>query len=106
MAGVAAVLAGCASTPGTQAEGPSTLAEDRGQAIADYRCGGCHATGVLGASPRAAAPPFRVLRVRFNGLTWERTMAEIAQGGHGEMPALALDSRDVKDLRAYIEGLR
>lgn len=52
------------------------------------------------------APSFSQLSRQFNAVTWERTMAEIAEGGHDEMPPLRLDSTDVSDLKAYIDRLR
>jgi len=46
------------------------------------------------------------MRLRFNTITWERVMVEIERGEHGDMPRLAVDPADVRDLRAYIETLR
>ena len=102
----ALLMASCASAPekvgATRA--PSQQAV-QGMAFAQARCSGRHAIGEIGESPRANAPPFRVLRVRLNTITWERTLADIAKGGHNEMPPLALDSADVSDVQAYIETL-
>lgn len=107
-AGLLVLLAGCASvldTRPTASRFPMT-AEGRGRQIAEYRCAGCHSIDLVTASPRAAAPPFRQLRIRFNALTWERTVAQIGKGGHDEMPPVKLDIDEVRNLEAYIETLR
>jgi mono/diheme cytochrome c family protein len=106
---IAAVLlaAGCASTPrpGPAVSGPSAFALS-GAEIARTKCAACHAIDGPGPSPRPSAPPFPTLRIRFNQLTWERTMAEIAAGGHDEMPPVSLSDSEIRDLKAFIDGLR
>jgi cytochrome c len=100
------LLAGCTTGTGTGAPMPSSMLVERGLDIAQLRCAACHAIDGSPDSPRANAPPFRQLRVRFNTLTWERAMTEISEGGHDEMPAVRLDSADIRDLKAYIETIR
>lgn len=103
---VAGCAAGSTSAPDL-ARGPvAAPGAGRGQAVAEMRCAGCHAIGVAADSPRADAPTFQTIRLRFNPLSWERVMADIGAGGHGDMPAVALDPADVRDVRAYIETLR
>lgn len=106
IAGLAFTVSACASA----ASAPVTAAAgDRiseGRALAEARCASCHAIDSTLRSPRDKAPSFRELRVRFNGITWRRTMDEIAKGGHDEMPALALETRDVEAVEAYIKSLR
>lgn len=98
---------GCATTDQPAAERPrASLFAIRGQEVADLRCAGCHSIDTITVSPRFNAPPFRDLRIRFNAISWERKMAEIAEGGHDEMPAVRLDDIEIRDLRAYIESLR
>jgi len=76
-----------------------------GLEIADHACAGCHAIGLAGDSPAMAAPAFRDLRVRYNQLSFQRRMEEIAEGGHNAMPPLQLDPGEVRNLAAYIESL-
>lgn len=103
---LAALLGGCAIDGGSQANSSVSTAAMRGMEVAQLRCSACHSIGDLEVSPRANAPTFRQLRLRFNDITWERVMAEIAAGGHDEMPPVALDTTDVRDVRNYIEALR
>jgi mono/diheme cytochrome c family protein len=103
---LAFAVGGCASMGDEPVQtGPSEFAK-RGAEIALMRCAGCHAISLTATSPRSNAPPFRELRIRFNEITWERTMRAIAEGGHDEMPPVFVDDIDARDLRAYIESLR
>jgi mono/diheme cytochrome c family protein len=97
----ALALAGCASASNGVAAGSGA---ERGRAIAARACGGCHGLGDVGDSPRVGAPPFRELRLRYNALSFERRMVEIAEGGHYDMPPLRLEPGDVADVQAYIES--
>lgn len=98
-------LAGCASDGVEPAPKPPSAFAVRGAEIALMRCSGCHAISLTARSPRPNAPPSRQLRIRFNEITWERTMRAIAEGGHEEMPPVFVDDVDARDLRAYIESL-
>lgn len=104
--GAAALLAGCA-TQGPAPDGAAVpvAAAERGAAFAARECSRCHALGQVGDSPRAGAPPFRDIRIRYNEITFQRRMAEIAEGGHFEMPPLTIDAADARDVSAYIESL-
>lgn len=100
-------VAGCAASgvPNPeQSTEPMTVTE--GRRVATLRCAACHAVTATGDSPRFDAPPFSRLRIRYNAISWERVMADIAAGRHGEMPPITLDSSDVRYVRAYIETLR
>jgi len=104
-AGVLALsLAGCAAAAAGHGPGlaPASPA-DRGRSIAERECARCHSIGPYGASPRAAAPPFRDLRRRYNPLTFQRRMAEA--GGHDEMPDPKLADFEVDAIAAYVNGL-
>jgi mono/diheme cytochrome c family protein len=109
MAGVGlcgVLLAACAGQP---ADTPGLGRNDdvsRGEAIAQLRCAPCHAVGASDRSPRSAAPPFRRLRMRFNEIAWERALRQIAEGGHDEMPPVAIDPSEASDLHAYVGSLR
>lgn len=104
---LAGLAAGCATTvePAGTARKPS-LFEAHGREVAQLRCAGCHSVDTYTTSPRSVAPAFRDFSIRFNSLTWERKMAEIAEGGHDEMPPLRLDDVEIRDVRAFIESLR
>lgn len=105
--GMSALLGGCAMNEAYPSGEPTVSAGAlRGMEVAVLRCSGCHSIGGQEVSPRSNAPPFQQLRLRFNQITWERAMAEIAIGGHDEMPPVALDSADIRDLRTFIEASR
>lgn len=99
-------LAGCATStePAADAAAPN-LAAERGHDLARRQCSTCHAIGQADESLWPSAPPFRSLRLRYNALSLERRLPEIAEGRHYEMPPLSLDPADVRDLSAYIESL-
>lgn len=104
-AGLAVLLGACATTGEGGNAAPAAGAAERGGAIAARECSRCHAVGPVGDSPRAGAPPLRDVRIRYNALSFERRMAEIAEGGHFEMPPLRLDRAEVDAVAAYIESL-
>jgi mono/diheme cytochrome c family protein len=104
--GLAAALAACAteSRNGVPAPGP-TVAVERGAALATRDCGGCHALGLVGDSPRSMARPFRDMDLRYNAISFERRMAEMAGRGHHEMPPVRLTTSEIRDIAAFIESL-
>jgi mono/diheme cytochrome c family protein len=81
---------------------------DAGRSFALAHCGRCHATGLEGASPLAAAPPFRTFQRRFV-LEWlERALAEGVGIGHRDalfMPETVLTRKEIDDLIAYLRTL-
>ncbi|HTI66313.1 MAG TPA: cytochrome c [Caulobacteraceae bacterium] len=106
LAGLAVLAAGCAAEGGPVRVGRYEDLAARGAVIARTRCSGCHAIDLASDSPRASAPPFRVLRIRFNEITWERTTRAISEGGHDEMPPVPIDELDARDLRTFINSLK
>jgi mono/diheme cytochrome c family protein len=44
--------------------------------------------------------------MRFNEIAWERALRQIAEGGHDEMPPVAVEPAEVSDLHAYVSSLR
>jgi mono/diheme cytochrome c family protein len=106
--GLVLMLTGCAADMATSPSlAPATsLAAARGRSVAEIRCAGCHAIGANGDSRGSGAPPFAQIRIRYNAISWERVMEEIARGRHGEMPPITLGENDIADLRTYIETLR
>lgn len=105
IAGLGALLAGCASTgsSGGPALGPDPAAE-RGLHFAQRACAGCHALGG-GESPRGGAPAFAALNLRFTPISLERRLAAISAHGHVEMPPVFISRDEAKDIAAYIGSL-
>lgn len=98
-------LGACATTEPTAATSPDDPAAERGRWVAARVCGGCHAVGLYGASPNLASPPLRDLCSRYNVLSLEDRLADIARGGHYEMPPVELSRDEIADLAAYMETL-
>jgi mono/diheme cytochrome c family protein len=104
---LAGALTACAGGGAPFARGDAGASPaDRGRALAMGRCAGCHAVAPGMASGRPNAPPFAQLGLRFTGIGWERAMAEIARGGHEDMPPTRLDPSEIADLSAYVQSLR
>jgi cytochrome c len=85
------------------------MAEDdleRGRAILEENCSRCHAVDVEGASPLAAAPPFRTLGERYPIADLEEALAEGILTGHPAMPELSFEPADVAAIIAYIQSLQ
>jgi mono/diheme cytochrome c family protein len=110
-AGLALIVSACAADGGSQTSSPTLTMDgsnptvERGQVLAARECSRCHALGAVGDSPNMAAPPFRVVRLRNTGLSLERRLADIARGGHYEMPPIQLQAGEVADLAAYLESM-
>lgn len=86
-----------------------TLAQDnspvqRGRAVAERRCAGCHAvqTGET-VSPNAAAVSFSRVAA-LSGVT-ELALQARLQTSHQTMPNLILDADEMRDVIAYILSL-
>jgi len=76
---------------------------ERGRTLAEARCTPCHAIGLSGTSPLAAAPPFRSLRLDrpLEDLT------EVFSKAHEKMPQFQeLDGSQVADLAMYLRSLQ
>jgi mono/diheme cytochrome c family protein len=99
------LLTACQQLPSAEtARAPAAAADD--QAFAQASCGGCHAVGRYGASPRSAAPAFPVI-VNHEGLTAE-TLSTWLRGAHNyprEMD-FYLGDREVDRLVAYMLTLK
>ncbi|WP_156405379.1 c-type cytochrome [Sphingomonas sp. Root710] len=76
-----------------------------GHALAVKRCGACHATGKTGASPLAAAPPFRSLAYRYPVETLDEALAEGITAGHPDMPSDPWEPADIKRFIAYLNSI-
>ena len=106
------LAAGCASggpPPEPAASVPAAAipaAREQGARLAAQICAACHAVGPSGDSTSPMAPPFRNLRLRYNPISLERHIADIAKSGVYAMPAQPLTPSDAEAIAAYIEWLR
>jgi cytochrome c len=90
------------------AAGSAALANevDRGRAIVEEKCARCHATGPNGASPLAAAPPFRTLGTRYPLDDLEEALAEGIMTGHPAMPQFSFEPAEISAIIAYLQSLQ
>lgn len=83
---------------------------ERGKSFAQQNCARCHATGMEGASPYAAAPPFRTLHERYDVGSLAEAFAEgiivVHNGGGEQMPEFMLEPGQIDDLIAYLRSLQ
>jgi mono/diheme cytochrome c family protein len=84
---------------------PLEPAVDRGWGVAQRRCVACHAVRPGRDSTDGDAPPFTVLRLRYNELSLARRIASVTRGEHAGMPPTPLTSAERHDLVVYIESL-
>lgn len=96
------LVAGCLCL----AQGPAFAADvDKGKAIAERWCSGCHVVGNWQSSaPTDQAPPFASLAGR-QGFDAEK-LALLLLAPHPNMPKLALSRFEVMDLAQYILTLK
>ncbi len=100
---MAVTLAGCASGGAPTPDPPTAdLSAQRGLALAQQRCAGCHDIGDGGPS-RGAGPSFRDIQLRHNALSLERRLVVIGRDGHYEMPRLSLQASEIEQIAAYME---
>jgi cytochrome c len=76
-----------------------------GRAIAERNCGGCHAVGKRGASPRTDAPPLRTLQSRYPIEDLEEALAEGISVGHPDMPIVEFTPQQIADFQVYLRSL-
>ncbi|MBX9460411.1 MAG: cytochrome c [Brevundimonas sp.] len=108
---VIALVLGCGACA-TQDPPPARMSDltaeaaVRGHDLAARTCASCHAIGHVGASPLAAATPFREVA---RGRPLDRLETAFAEGlvtSHPAMPAFAFRAGEIDDLMAYLETLR
>lgn len=103
-----ALLTACAQ----HAPGPDTNSADArdalqdGRVIAEEQCGGCHATGTSGDSPRADAPQFRTILSRYRADTLTEELISGIKLGHPDMPLFELNPQGVDSLVAYLKSIQ
>jgi mono/diheme cytochrome c family protein len=78
----------------------------RGRTLAQNACASCHAVGRSGASPLAAAPPFRDVVRRRSIESLETSFSEGLVTDHGPMPAYTFRASEIDDLTAWLESLQ
>ncbi len=115
------VLAACASGPAAVAP-PLALAKadaepaktpvgrwagspERGHALVQTRCAGCHSVGQTDESPLAVAPPFRDLQRRYPVEDLAEALAEGIDTAHPAMPEFVFEPDQIADLIAYLKTL-
>ncbi len=78
---------------------------ERGHALVQRDCGGCHAVEATGDSPLAAAPPFRALHDRYPLDALEEALAEGILSGHPAMPEYEYAPAEIADILAWMKSL-
>ena len=102
----AIIISLLAYLPGAAEERAPTALEQRGDALAERMCASCHATGKTGASPHAAAPPFRNLGNRVDLDEFPRQLREGVTSGHPDMPTFRFTREDARALTAYLRSIQ
>ena len=77
---------------------------ERGRALAQANCTGCHAIGPTGQSRSPKAPPFRTLHQRYPVENLSEAFAEGIKVAH-PMPEFRLEPGQIEDLIAYLKSL-
>ena len=85
------------------AEAPSAR---RGGELVTRHCGGCHAVGPAGLSPRPAAPPLRELHRRYEPEVLAEALAEGILTGHPAMPEFRFEPHDVRSIILYLNDIQ
>ncbi len=77
-----------------------------GEQLLQHNCGGCHAVGKTGNSPKKEAPPFRTLGQRYPIESLEEALGEGIMSGHPDMPEFSFDADEVGDIIAYLKSIQ
>lgn len=85
---------------------PAESSQERGLAIAEQHCSGCHAVGRTGDSPAPEAPPFRRLSENYRVDSLEEALAEGISVGHPAMPQFQFAPEDVDALVVYLQSIQ
>lgn len=78
---------------------------ERGHALVQRDCGGCHAVEATGSSGFSPAPPFRTLHDRYPLDTLEEALAEGILSGHPAMPEYEYAPEQIADIIAWMKSL-
>jgi mono/diheme cytochrome c family protein len=79
---------------------------ERGRALLEENCSGCHATGPEGDSPLSAAPPFRTLGANYPVADLAEALAEGIVTGHPDMPEFVFEPEDIDAIVVYLDSLQ
>jgi cytochrome c len=83
-------------------DGPSV---DRGRALLEANCAGCHATGKTGESPLTKAPQFRNLSQKYPLANLSEALAEGIMTGHPAMPQFVFSPIEIDSILAYLDSI-
>ncbi len=88
--------------------GSAAVAQDakRGETLLTRDCGGCHAVGRAGNSPRPDVPAFRTLSQRYPIENLEESLGEGIMSGHPDMPEFKFNADDVGAIIAYLKSIQ
>lgn len=87
------------------APAPPDLAEAaHGASLAARHCGACHGLGDA-AGPLPDAPPFRMLRARYDPEMMARALGDRLQDLHPRMPPLTMEEDEIADFLTYWRDL-
>ena len=78
----------------------------RGGMLLKRHCAGCHASGIVGTSPLAAAPPLRELHRRYEPEFLAEALAEGIVTGHPAMPPFRFEPHDVRSIVLYLNQIQ
>jgi mono/diheme cytochrome c family protein len=101
-------LTACETAPVDDAVGGPGNAE-RGRAMAQIHCSGCHAIDFGGKSPYDGAPTFPAIVARGHLDDYAEAFAEgiiVPHEGRVVMPEFVLNPQEIEDLLAYMKTLR
>ena len=81
-------------------------AVEEGRAIVEANCARCHAVGREGASPLAAAPPFRTLGRRYPITDLQEALGEGIMTAHPTMPEFVFAPDEIDAVIAYVQSIQ
>jgi mono/diheme cytochrome c family protein len=76
-----------------------------GRALAEAKCGRCHALGLTDTSRHEKAPPFRDVVKRYPPENLAEALAEGIVSGHPDMPVFVLQPGEIDAFLAYLDSL-
>lgn len=104
--GALTACAGLAPATGDARSDQAASIVDDGRAIAEAQCASCHAVGAFGDSPRADAPPLRMILSRYDAAVLEEELDNGIKLGHPDMPRFQLNPQGVSALVAYLKSIQ
>lgn len=77
-----------------------------GRALVKEFCGHCHAIGRRGKSPKAGAPPFRLIGRSYDLDGFAEQLERGISSDHPEMPEFKFDRADALAVQAYLRSIQ